>query len=45
MGEDGRRYARQHWDEDLALPTFESHLLKALGELEPATLAKDPAAA
>jgi colanic acid biosynthesis glycosyl transferase WcaI len=45
MGEDGRRYARQHWDEDITLPTFESHLLKTLGELERATLAKDPAAA
>lgn len=45
MGENGRRYARQHWDEDLVLSTFESYLLKTIGELEPATLAKDPAAA
>jgi len=45
MGENGRRYARQHWDEDLVLSTFESYLLKTIGELEAATLAKDPAAA
>ena len=32
MGECGRRYARQHWDEARVLSTFESHMAKAGGE-------------
>jgi colanic acid biosynthesis glycosyl transferase WcaI len=45
MGGHARRYAQQHWDEDLVLPDFESHLLTTVGELEPAALGEDPAAA
>jgi colanic acid biosynthesis glycosyl transferase WcaI len=45
MGEHGRRYAMQHWDESLVLPDFAAHLLKTAGELEPAVLAEGPAAA
>jgi colanic acid biosynthesis glycosyl transferase WcaI len=29
MGEAGRRYAREHWDEDRTLPRMESELLRA----------------
>jgi colanic acid biosynthesis glycosyl transferase WcaI len=45
MGECGRRYAQQHWDEDLVLPELEYLFLRTVGELEPATLAGDSAAA
>jgi colanic acid biosynthesis glycosyl transferase WcaI len=45
LGECGRRFALEHWDEDLILPRFESHLLKSVGEPEPAALAGDSAAA
>jgi colanic acid biosynthesis glycosyl transferase WcaI len=34
MGEFGRRYALQHWDEAHVLPSFESHLLKVGGTCE-----------
>ena len=43
MGECGRRYALQHWDEFSVLPTFESHLLEASGSPVP-TLTEEPAA-
>jgi colanic acid biosynthesis glycosyl transferase WcaI len=43
MGECGRRYALQHWDEARVLPGFESHLLKASGAPVP-TLTEEPAA-
>ena len=45
MGECGRRYAQQHWDEDLVLPELESLFLRTVGELEPAALAGASAAA
>lgn len=45
MGECGRRYAQQHWDEDLVLPELESLFLRTVGELEPAMLAGDSSAA
>jgi len=45
MGERGRRFALEHWDEDLILPGFESRLLKSIGEPESAALAGDSAAA
>ena len=45
MGECGRRYAQQHWDEDLVLPALESLFLKVVGEPESATLAGNSAPA
>lgn len=45
MGECGRRFALDHWDEDLILPGFESRLRRSIGEPEPAALAGDSAAA
>jgi colanic acid biosynthesis glycosyl transferase WcaI len=45
MGECGRRFALEQWDEDLILPGFESRLLRSIGELEPDILAGDSAAA
>jgi colanic acid biosynthesis glycosyl transferase WcaI len=43
MGESGRRYALQHWDEFSVLSAFESHLLEAGGAL-PTALTEEPAA-
>jgi colanic acid biosynthesis glycosyl transferase WcaI len=43
MGESGRRYALQHWDEARVLSAFESYLLEASGTSLP-TLAEEPAA-
>lgn len=43
MGECGRRYALQHWDEARVLSNFESHLLEASGAPTP-TLTEEPAA-
>jgi colanic acid biosynthesis glycosyl transferase WcaI len=43
MGECGRRYALQHWDEARVLPDFESRLLEARGAPAP-TLTEEPAA-
>ena len=35
MGEAGRRYAREHWDEALTLPRMESELLRAANLTRP----------
>lgn len=44
MGQCGREYARQHWDEELVLADFETHLLTAVGKLKRTALAKTAAA-
>ena len=43
MGDSGRQYALQHWDEARVLPAFESHLLEATGVAAP-RLAEEPVA-
>jgi colanic acid biosynthesis glycosyl transferase WcaI len=46
MGEAGRRYAREHWDEDRTLPRMESELLRAASltrPRRPAAIAREEA--
>jgi colanic acid biosynthesis glycosyl transferase WcaI len=42
MGEFGRQYAFQHWDETRVLSSFEAHLLKRSGTLAHGAVAESP---
>jgi colanic acid biosynthesis glycosyl transferase WcaI len=45
MGEQGRQYAREHWQEEQVLPDFESHLLKTARVPQPVKPAADTSGA
>jgi hypothetical protein len=43
MGESGRQYALQHWDETRVLSSFEAHLSKTSGAPPSGEIAQSPA--